>query len=55
VKIKGVKKKQYPEGIDEFTVTRSVKISSLTAKFQFNETFADRLCTVEEALRRDLF
>ena len=41
--------------MDEFTITRSAKTSPSTAKFQFNETFANRLCTVEEALRRDVF
>jgi len=46
VKIKGVKsaekKKRYHEGIDEFTITRSAKISPSTTKFQFIETFANR-------------
>jgi len=58
VKIKGVKfagKKRFHKGIDEFTITRSANISPSTAKLQFNETFANRLCTVEEVLRRNVF
>ena len=56
--IKDVKsdgKKKYHIGIYEFTITRSAKISLSTAKFPFNETLANRLCTVEEVLRRDVF
>ena len=49
------RKKQFHKGIDEFTITRSANISPSTVRLQFNETFANRLCTVEEAFRRNVF
>ena len=47
------RKKRFHKGIDEFT--RSANISPSTARLQFNETFANRLCTVEEVFRRNVF
>lgn len=58
VKISGVKPtgtKRFHRGKDEYTITKQAKITPSSLKFQYNEAFSNKLCTVKEALSKDLY
>ena len=58
VKISGVKAsgtKRFHGGIDEYTITKQAKVTPSLSIFQYNEAFANKLCTVQQALSKDLY
>ena len=58
IKITGVKKatKRYHSGgSDEFTITKNAKIAPCSLPFEYNDEMNNRLCTIEEALSKDVY
>ena len=58
VKIVGVKhtpSKRFHTQEEEFTIAKHAKISPAFLSFSFNESFSNQLCTITQALGKDLY
>ena len=58
VKISGVKtstNKRFHASLDEYTITKKAKIVPSPSTFEYNPALSSNLCTVEEALSKDLY
>lgn len=58
IKITGVRKatKRYHSGgPDEFTISKEAKIAPCSLPFEYNDEMNNRLCTIEEALSKDVY
>lgn len=58
VKIIGVKQtpsKRFHTREEEFTIAKHAKISPASLSFSFNESFSNQLCTITQALGKDLY
>ena len=58
VKIIGVKhtpSKRFHTQEEEFTIAKHAKVSPASLSFSFNESFSNQLCTITQALGKDLY
>ena len=58
VKIQGVKRtasKRFHATMEEYTIAKQAKIMPSSPTFEYNEQFASKLCTVTEALAKDIY
>ena len=48
-------KRFHSAGSEEYTLTKESKITPSSLPFQFNESFSNRLCTIKDAIAKDIF
>lgn len=58
VKISGIKhssNKRFHSTVQEYTITKQAKIVPTALEFNYNDEFSNNLCTVDEALQKDIY